>query len=47
VLGEIHSPPGSAESERLLALFGGCEVDSTPPDPTRAQYSTVFAAVRA
>jgi FkbM family methyltransferase len=46
VLGEIHSPPGSAESEQVLALFGGCEVESTPPDLRRPQYSTIFSAIR-
>jgi hypothetical protein len=47
VLGEIHAPPGSAETERMLALFAGHDVRSTSPDAGSEQNSTVFSAIRA
>lgn len=46
VLGEIHAAPDAEETQRILALFEGCETASTPADPEAVQYSTVFKAVR-
>ena len=46
ILGEIHAPPRTPESERMLALLADFEVQSTEPDPAIPQYSTVFSAVR-
>jgi FkbM family methyltransferase len=45
ILGEIHAPPRTPESDRMLALFDGFEVRSTEPDPTVPQHTTVFSAV--
>jgi FkbM family methyltransferase len=46
VVGEIHAPPGSPETESILALFAEYRILSSPRDTDGIESRTVFSAMR-